>query len=44
MANILVIGAGVMGTTMTIPATDNGHKSTIVGTPLDQDLIKNILK
>ena len=42
MANILVIGAGVMGTTMTIPATDNGHKSTIVGTPLDQDLIKNI--
>lgn len=42
MANILVIGAGVMGTTMTIPATDNGHKSTIVGTPLDQELIKNI--
>lgn len=42
MSNILVIGAGVMGAAMTIPATDNGHNSTIVGTPLDQDLIKNI--
>ena len=42
MANILVIGAGVMGTAITIPAVDNGHKAKIIGTPLDQELINNI--
>ena len=42
MANILVIGAGVMGTAITIPAIDNGHKATIIGTPLDQEYINKI--
>ena len=42
MVNILVIGAGVMGTAITVPAIDNGHKATIVGTPLDQEMISNI--
>ena len=42
MANILVIGAGVMGTAITIPPIDNGHKATIVGTPYDKEIINSI--
>ncbi len=42
MANILVIGAGVMGTAITVPLLDNGHKSIIVGTPLDREIINSI--
>ena len=42
MANILVIGAGVMGTAITVPSSDNGHEAIIVGTPIDQEIINNI--
>ena len=44
MAKILVIGAGVMGTAITVPAVKNGHDITLVGTPIDNeiiDIIKN---
>ncbi|NKK96045.1 NAD(P)H-dependent glycerol-3-phosphate dehydrogenase [Rhizobium leguminosarum] len=39
MAKIVVLGAGVMGTALCVPAADNGHKVLLVGTPLDQDIV-----
>lgn len=35
MATILVLGAGVMGTALAVPASDNGHRVLLAGTPLD---------
>lgn len=40
MANLLILGAGVMGSAMTVPATDNGHRVTLVGTHLDEEIIE----
>ena len=42
MAKILVLGAGVMGTAITMPITDNGHAVHLVGTHLDGDIIEEI--
>lgn len=39
MARITIIGAGVMGTSMAVPALDNGHEVTLVGSPLDDAVI-----
>lgn len=39
MARILIIGAGVMGTALAVPAADNGHAVTLVGSPLDDAII-----
>lgn len=39
MAIITVIGAGMMGSAITIPACENGHEIRIVGTPLDREII-----
>lgn len=39
MARILVLGAGVMGSAITVPAADNGHGVVLAGTPLDRDVI-----
>ena len=44
MANILSIGAGVMGTAITVPASINGHSITLVGTHLDTEIINSIQK
>ena len=38
MAKILSIGAGVMGTAITVPATKNGHDVTLIGTHLDKNI------
>ncbi|TCM52696.1 glycerol-3-phosphate dehydrogenase (NAD(P)+) [Rhizobium sp. PP-F2F-G48] len=35
MAHILILGAGVMGTALAVPASDNGHDVVLAGTPLD---------
>ncbi len=40
MAIITVVGAGVMGTALTFPASDNGHTVRLVGTHLDVDIIE----
>lgn len=40
--NICVLGAGVMGTAFTMPASDNGHAIDLVGTHLDGDLIEEM--
>jgi len=44
MSNITVIGAGMMGSAMSLPASDNGHRVTIVGTHLDRELIEHAKK
>ena len=36
MARIVIIGAGVMGSAMAVPAATNGHQVSLVGTHLDR--------
>lgn len=40
--NIVVLGAGVMGTAFTLPIADNGHRVHLVGTHLDGDIIEEL--
>jgi glycerol-3-phosphate dehydrogenase (NAD(P)+) len=42
MANVVVLGAGVMGSAFTMPLADNGHRVNLVGTHLDADIIEEI--
>ena len=42
MAIITIIGAGMMGTALCWPLSDNGHQLRLVGTPLDQEIINRI--
>lgn len=42
MAKILILGAGVMGSALTIPASDNANDIVLVGTHLDRDIIHSI--
>ena len=42
MANILIIGAGSMGTAFSFPCSDNGHSVTIIGTHLENNFIEQI--
>ena len=42
MAKILILGAGVMGTAITMPMAHNGHTVHLVGTHLDGDIIEEI--
>ncbi len=39
MARITIIGSGVMGTSIAVPALDNGNTVTLVGSPLDDAII-----
>jgi glycerol-3-phosphate dehydrogenase (NAD(P)+) len=39
MAKVVVLGAGVMGSTITIPLTDNHHTVSLIGTHLDTDMV-----
>lgn len=39
MSIITIVGAGMMGSAMSILTTDNGHKVRLVGTPLDREII-----
>jgi len=41
MARITVVGAGVMGTALTFPLSDNQHEVRLVGTHLDEDIIES---
>jgi len=43
MTNIVVLGAGVMGSALCIPAASNGHAVTLVGSPLDDPIIDSLL-
>ena len=42
MANILILGAGSMGTAFSFPCSDNGHSVSIVWTHLENDFIDKI--
>jgi len=42
VAKIVILGAGVMGTAMTIPLDDGGHEVHLVGTHLDGDIIQKL--
>jgi len=42
MANILILGAGTMGTAFSFPCSDKGHIVTIIGTHLENDFIDQI--
>ena len=42
MANILIFGAGSMGTAFSIPCSDNTHTVSIIGTYLENDFIDQI--
>ena len=42
MSIITIVGAGMMGSAMSIPAADNGHEVRIVGSPLDREIIDRV--
>tara|TARA_Y100000590_G_scaffold453325_1_gene598168 strand:+ start:11344 stop:12381 length:1038 start_codon:yes stop_codon:yes gene_type:complete len=42
MANILIIGAGSMGTAFSFPCSDNNHTVTIIGSHLENEFIDKI--
>ncbi|WP_054952585.1 NAD(P)H-dependent glycerol-3-phosphate dehydrogenase [Flaviflexus massiliensis] len=42
MATIVVLGAGIMGTALSFPASENGHEVRLVGTFLDREIIDSI--
>lgn len=42
MTTFVVVGAGMMGTALCWPLSDNHHTVRLVGTPLDEDIITRI--
>ena len=42
MANILILGAGSMGTAFSFPCSDKNHNVSIVGTYLEDSFIDQI--
>jgi glycerol-3-phosphate dehydrogenase (NAD(P)+) len=41
VANVAIVGAGMMGTATAYPLADNGHAVRLVGTHLDTDIIES---
>lgn len=39
---IAIIGSGMMGSAMAVPALDNGHSVELIGTPLDREIIDGL--
>ena len=44
MANIIILGAGAMGTAFGYPCSDNNHDVSIVGTHLENKAIEDLNK
>jgi glycerol-3-phosphate dehydrogenase (NAD(P)+) len=42
MTTIAVLGAGIMGSALTIPLAENGHDIRVVGTHLDGDIVDSL--
>jgi glycerol-3-phosphate dehydrogenase (NAD(P)+) len=42
LANVVILGAGVMGSAMAVPLADDGHDVRLVGTHLDRQIIDAI--
>ena len=40
MKKLVFIGSGMMASAMSIPANENGHEIRLVGSPLDDDIIR----
>jgi glycerol-3-phosphate dehydrogenase (NAD(P)+) len=40
MSIVTIIGSGMMGSALAFPARENGHEVRLVGTPLDEDIIR----
>jgi len=43
MANIVILGAGSMGTAFSVPCSDNNHNITIIGTHLENEFIDKVI-
>ena len=41
MGKIAIIGAGMMGSALAFPASENGHTVCLTGTPLDREIIEH---
>src|SRR5512139_3534874 len=44
MSNVAIVGAGMMGSAMAWPLSDNGHRVRLVGTHLDTEIIASCLE
>jgi len=44
MSTITILGAGLMGTALSWPLADNGHRVRLVGTHLDGEIIRSCLE
>lgn len=44
MSIITIVGAGMMGSAIGFPASDNGNEVRLVGTPLDREIIRHARK
>lgn len=44
MAHVAIVGAGVMGTAVAWPLSDNGHRVSLVGTHFDREIIDGAQK
>lgn len=42
MSIITIVGSGQMGSSLSIPLTDNGHEVRLVGSPLDSEIIDRL--
>ena len=44
MTTVVMLGAGIMASALTVPLADNGHRINLVGTHLDGDIIDSVRK
>jgi len=42
MAHLAILGAGVMGSALAVPACANGHRVSLFGTPLDDEIVRSL--
>lgn len=42
MARVIILGSGVMGTSIAVPVSENGHEVLLVGSPLDDKIIQSL--
>ena len=43
MENIVILGAGSMGTAFSVLSSDNNHNITIIGTHLEKEFIDKVI-
>src|SRR3954468_24680024 len=40
MAKLALVGAGMMGSALCVPLADAGHEGHLIGTPLDEEIVR----